>query len=52
MEWLRMFPGEVSIIETIRLLMHNQKKAYMYGLATVLLWSTVASAWLWPWVAP
>ena len=24
--------------------MHNQKKAYMYGLATVLLWSTVASA--------
>ena len=24
--------------------MHNQKKAYMYGLSTVLLWSTVASA--------
>ncbi len=24
--------------------MHNQKKAYIYGLATVLLWSTVASA--------
>lgn len=24
--------------------MHDQKKAYMYGLATVLLWSTVASA--------
>lgn len=24
--------------------MRNQKKAYMYGLATVLLWSTVASA--------
>lgn len=24
--------------------MHNQKKAYLFGLATVLLWSTVASA--------
>ena len=24
--------------------MHDQKKAYLYGLATVLLWSTVASA--------
>ncbi len=24
--------------------MHNQKKAYLHGLATVLLWSTVASA--------
>jgi drug/metabolite transporter (DMT)-like permease len=24
--------------------MHNQKKAYIYGLSTVLLWSTVASA--------
>jgi len=24
--------------------MHNQKKAYMYGIATVLFWSTVASA--------
>lgn len=24
--------------------MHNQKKAYMYGVSTVLLWSTVASA--------
>ena len=24
--------------------MHNQKKAYIYGVATVLLWSTVASA--------
>ena len=24
--------------------MHNQKKAYIYGLSTILLWSTVASA--------
>ena len=24
--------------------MHNQRKAYLYGLVTVLLWSTVASA--------